>query len=252
MSKVAVVTGSTRGIGAAIARRIAADGLKVVVNGRDPSAGEQYAQDLRRDGADAVFVAGDVLDFGSMTDLMEKVKVDHGPIDQLVTSGTVSEDKPSVAFFAESDPDTYVGWAHRVWASRLYAVKAALPQMIDNGGGSVVMLSTDAGRWPTPGESIPGGAAAALHMSARTMSREFNRWKVRVNVVATSIVGDSPGGERAKSVNAAKVFAKALARQAYPLTSDDVAEAVAFLASDRARSITGQILSVNGGVSVGL
>jgi 2-hydroxycyclohexanecarboxyl-CoA dehydrogenase len=251
VKQVTVITGSTRGIGAAIARRMAPE-ARLVVNGRNAETGQAFAESLCALGSDVVFRPGSVLDISEMATLMDGVREEIGPVNILVTSGAAS-DGPMAGFFREADPSCYVDWALHIWASRLYAVKAVLPQMVEAGGGSIVLLSSDAGRWPTPGESIPGGAAAALHMTARTLSREFSRWKIRINVVSTTVVTDSPGGERStRESPAAKVFAKAVARQAFPLTSDDVAEAVAFLASERARSITGQILSVNGGVSVGL
>lgn len=250
--KVAVITGSTRGIGASIAKRMAPE-TRLVVNGKDPVAGEAFAESLSTQEDQVTFRGANLLAIEEMVALMDYVRRDIGPVEILVTSGAASSTTNMTDLFHKTDPSSYIEWALHIWAARLYAVKAVLPQMIENGGGSIVMLSTDAGRWPTPAESIPGGAAAALHLSARTLAREFGRWKIRINVVSTTVVSDSPGGVRALNRSPIKkVFEKAVARQAFPLNSSDVAEAVAFLASDRARSITGQILSVNGGVSVGL
>jgi 3-oxoacyl-[acyl-carrier protein] reductase len=133
----------------------------------------------------------------------------------------------------------------------MYVTYSALPYLKAAGGGSIVYVSTDAGRFPTVGESFPCGAAAALHMMTRTISLELKRYRIRVNAVATTVMAGSPG-MLVDLGDAEKVFAKVLQKQTFGLEPIDVAQSCAFLSSGLAGSITGQILSVNGGVSTGL
>jgi 3-oxoacyl-[acyl-carrier protein] reductase len=122
--------------------------------------------------------------------------------------------------------------------------------MVERKSGKIVFLGTDGGRWPTTGESIAGGVGAALIMSTKVLAKEFARWQIRVNTISISVTRDTPGLDWVlKDSPAAKVFQKALKQQPFPVTSDDVAEAVLFFTSSESDQITGQILSVNGGLS---
>jgi 3-oxoacyl-[acyl-carrier protein] reductase len=138
--------------------------------------------------------------------------------------------------------------------ARLHAVRAALEFMVPAESGSIVLLTTDAGRTPTPGESFIGGAAAALIFMVRALGRELARHHVRINAVAITLTRDTPGYEWYAQADPENVLVKAfqkLERETpFGLNSPrDVANAVRFLASDAAAQVTGMTLSVNGGVS---
>jgi 3-oxoacyl-[acyl-carrier protein] reductase len=122
-------------------------------------------------------------------------------------------------------------------------------------GGSIVMITTDAARVPTPGESIIGAVGASVILMTKALAREFSRWKIRVNSVAMTLTSDTPSWDRifAKKDFETKVFSKALDR--FPSgrapTSDEVARTAVFLLSEDSGQINGQTVSVNGGLSFG-
>jgi 3-oxoacyl-[acyl-carrier protein] reductase len=137
-----------------------------------------------------------------------------------------------------------------MYLNRMYAAKAALEPLID-ANGRVVLVSADAGRWPTPGEVGPGTASAAVMMATKVLASELARWNVNVNTASVSVTEGTPAMEWIREESpAAPVFEEAVDRQEFPVAATDIAEAVLFLlGSAGARSITGQLLSVNGGVS---
>jgi 3-oxoacyl-[acyl-carrier protein] reductase len=205
---------------------------------------------LGAEGDKCVIVVGDVGTAEGAGDVITEAVLRLGGLDALVVSGA-STSSPPPDFFENSDPSSFADWARVHWLSKMYCTHHALPHLRQSNDASIVYLSTDGGRFPTVGESFACGAAAALHMMTRTLALEFKRHKVRVNTVATTAMLGTPGLD-VDLGGAKKVFEKALRRQALPLEPIDVAEAVAYLSSRAARSITGQILSVNGGTSTGL
>ena len=116
------------------------------------------------------------------------------------------------------------------------------------------MLTTDAARHPTPGESIVGAAGAAVMLLTKALAREFSRWDVRVNAVAMTITSDTPSWDRifASESFQSRLFTKAVERfpRGRPPSAGEVADVVVFLAAD-AGQVTGQTTSVNGGLSFG-
>ena len=133
--------------------------------------------------------------------------------------------------------------------SRLYCVRAILDHMIERKSGKMVLIGTDAGRWPTPGEALPGGAGAALVLSTKVLASEFARWNIRINTISTTVTRDTPSLDNVLSHGgAAKIFQKAMEKQPFPLMAIDIAETALFLASEASDRITGQTISVNGGL----
>ncbi|MCX6000456.1 MAG: SDR family oxidoreductase [Chloroflexi bacterium] len=137
--------------------------------------------------------------------------------------------------------------------TRLYCMKAAIDQMVGRGGGKIILVTTDAGRTPTPGESLIGGAAAAVVFMTRAVAQEVVRSQIRINTICTTVTRDTPGWDKAmsdESTHLFKLFNKAEARIPLGINKpDDIAQLALYLASDDSNQITGQVFSVNGGLS---
>lgn len=245
---VAIVTGSTSGVGKAIALELADRGADVVVNGLTQEKGRRLVDEIEDGGQRARFVRADITDYGEMERLVETAVDELGGLDILVGSGGATGKDVMPDFFRDQDPSDHPEFVETHYLGRIYPIKAALEPMIETGGGRIVNISSDAGRVPTPGESGVGGPFAAVMMATRALAQELARWDIRVNTVSVSVVADTPGLDRDLAESEmSHVFEKALELQDFPVSSEDIAEAAAFLAGER--PITGQILSVNGGVS---
>jgi len=133
-------------------------------------------------------------------------------------------------------------------------VHAAWPVLREN-GGSVVLLTTDAGRYATPGESVLGAVGASIILMTKALAKEFSRDKIRVNSIALALTSDTPTWERAFAEEGfwRNLGTKVVERFPFgrPPAADEVAAVAVFLASDAAAQVTGQTISVNGGLSFG-
>jgi NAD(P)-dependent dehydrogenase (short-subunit alcohol dehydrogenase family) len=118
-------------------------------------------------------------------------------------------------------------------------------------GAAIINIASDAGKVPTPGESVIGGAMAAITMFSRTLAMEAKRRHIRVNAITPSLVNNTLTFKRVTEDGfSAKLFAKAIKAAHLGVTEpEDVAALIAFLASDDAKRITGQVISINGGIS---
>jgi len=134
----------------------------------------------------------------------------------------------------------------------VHVSRCALPHMMAAGGGVIINVASDAGRVPTPGACLNGAAMAAIIMFSRTLAVEAKRSGVRVHALTPSIVSDTRTFDRVMEPGfSAKLFAKAISRASLGVVGpDDVAPAAVFLASPAAAKMTGQVISVNGGISV--
>jgi len=246
--KVSIVTGAGRGIGRGIAEKLASEGAIVVVTDVDEQSAVTTAKELggAQHNSSAIGLRVDVTDRESVAAMVETVKQRFGRIDVLVNNAGWDKVGP----FVDSDE---ADW-DRVIAINLYGVfntcKAVLPVMAEQGHGHVVNLGSDAGRVGSSGEAVYSAAKGGVIAFTKAVAREMARSKVNVNVVCpgptdtplfASIGGDNP------KLRDALIKAIPFRRLADP---SDLANAVAFFASDEASYITGQTVSVSGGLTM--
>jgi NAD(P)-dependent dehydrogenase (short-subunit alcohol dehydrogenase family) len=171
---VALVTGSTGGIGEAIARELAENGATTVINGRSRDRAEALVDSLEANDGTADYALADINDYDQVAGMVEDIVEEHGGLDLLAVSGAASSG-PVPRFFRETPPEDLEAFCTSMYLNRMYAVKAALEPLID-ANGRVVLVSADAGRWPTPGEVGPGTASAAVMMATKVLASEHARW----------------------------------------------------------------------------
>lgn len=252
MSRTFLVTGGTSGIGLAAALRFAQEpGARVAINGRDPDRGEAARRTLagQAPGTDIVFLRADVSRPAEVRALIERAaEVFGGRIDVLVNAAG-GDHAPTL--FGETDLDE-IEAVIRTWlVATIQCCHCALPHIPS--GGAIINVASDAAKVPTPGESVIGAAMAGIAMFSRTLAMEAKRGGVRVNVVTPSLVTDTLTHARITAGGfSAKLFEKAARAAHLGLPGpNDVAATIAFLAGPDASRMTGQVVSVNGGISAG-
>lgn len=249
--KVALVTGSSKGIGRAIAVRFAENGASVVVNARSPGPALEVVERVRALGREAHFEPADLYDYQDVKRMVDNAVQRFGHIDILVANGAAAGPPPQP--FHEIDPKAYGDCVSSHLFTRLHVVRAALDHMMARQSGKIIMVTTDAGRTPTRGESLIGGAAAAVVLMTKVLAQELARWKIRVNTICTTVTRDTPGYDTATSqqdTHLANLFKKAEERMPFGMNKpDDIAQLALFLASEDSNQITGQIFSISGGLS---
>lgn len=244
----ALIVGGTAGIGLASARRLLAGGAEqVVVAGRTAARGEAALAELAPLGR-ARYIACDGADPASCADLVAQAKAEMGGIDVLLSCGGGD---PMPRLLHTIPLDEVMGDISGTLAPVILPARAVLPVMQDAGAGSVICVASDAGKLATPGEVAIGAAMAGIAMFCRAMAIEAKRNGVRVNCVTPSIVRGTPLYDKLMADGfAGKLFAKAEAMaQLGVATAEDVAATVAFLAGPGSARVTGQVISVNGGIS---
>jgi 2-hydroxycyclohexanecarboxyl-CoA dehydrogenase len=238
--KVAIVTGAGQGIGRAIAEKVGTEGATVVVTDVDAASAETTAATL----PGAVAIRADVTDRHGVQAMVDRVMQRFGRIDVLINNAGWDKASP----FVDSDP---ADW-DRAIAVNLYGVlhtcKAVLPIMAGQGRGVVVNLSSDAGRVGSSGEAVYSAAKGGVIAFTKSLAREMARHQVRVNCVCpgptdTALFAAFAGPKLREALTRAIPFRR-LGQPA------DVANVVAFLASDEAAFVTGQTISVSGGLTM--
>ncbi|OGA63619.1 MAG: hypothetical protein A3G81_28970 [Betaproteobacteria bacterium RIFCSPLOWO2_12_FULL_65_14] len=253
--RIALVTGATAYIGRAVAAELARRGAQVVVNGRDRAAGEAVVAEIAANGCSAEFEQADLADAGAVRAMVGRVAERHGRLDILVASGAgASADSPSFRLFMEMGGADFENTIRAHWLTRAFAIQAAAAVMGRHRHGKIVAIGTDAGRVATVGESFIGGATGGMMQMCRVLARELGRDGIRVNAVAMSYVWDAkprwgPGSPALEGGHGKGMIENLRKRMLFPVHCQDIANAAAFFAGPESDAITGQTLSVNGGLS---
>ncbi len=241
--KTAVVTGAASGIGRATAETLAAVGAFVLLGDIDEQKGREAADALREQGHGAEFVRLDVTDLESIAAFKQRAYELRGHVDVVANVAGWGKIQP----FMENTPEF---WRKVVDLNLLGPVAvshAFLDKMIERGSGKIVVVASDAGRVGSMGETVYSGAKGGAIAFTKSLAREVARYNINVNAVCPGPT-DTPL-LRAVPEKHQEAFVKAtpMRRLAKP---SEIADAVLFFASDRARFVTGQVLSVSGGLTL--
>ena len=239
--KIAIVTGAGQGIGRAIATKLAAEGAAVVVTDLNENTAKETASGLANA---SVGLRLDVTDRESVDAIVGQVRDQFGRIDVLVNNAGWDKAEP----FVDSEVATW----DRIIAINLYGqmhtCHAVLPIMAEQGGGRVVNIGSDSGRVGSSGEAVYSAAKGGVIAFTKTIAREMARTGVTANCVSPGPTDTelfaSIGGEKLREALKKAIPLKRLGQP------EDLANAVAFLASDEAAFITGQTVSVSGGLTM--
>ena len=240
--RVVLVTGSSRGIGAEVAVRAAAEGATVAVHYRtDAAAARGIVEKVRATGAEGDCFDADVADGRQATRLVERVIERFGRIDGLVNNAGLTQVGP----FLDIEPAEWDAVIATDLTGAFHTCRAVLPSMVERGSGSIVNIASRLGQIGVAETAAYSAAKAGLIGLTRSLAREFGPKGIRVNAIApgvtitdmTTDLVDSEEGRRRLRDSALGRFGRA----------DEVAEAVIFLLSDRASLFLGQTLNPNAG-----
>jgi 3-oxoacyl-[acyl-carrier protein] reductase len=242
--QVALVTGSSRGIGAAIAKMYAQHGAKVAVHGRDSAALSSIRGQIESAGGRAMQVAGDVTSFADVEAARLRIEDEFGPVDILVANAGGSFTLPGPL-----EDTSEEGWRASIdgnLTATFLTIKCFLPGMKARRRGSIITISSAAGRRPHPRSPIPYSVAkAGIELPSQDVAAQAGPYGIRVNCIAPETILTERNLERIPKDQLASLA------DAHPLkrlgTPDDVAQAAMFLASGEAGWITGVVLDVAGG-----
>jgi 3-oxoacyl-[acyl-carrier protein] reductase len=237
--KVVIVTGSAQGIGRATAQRLHEEGVQVALADRNAVGVKKAAEEIRGQGGRAHAVEVDVVSRDSWTGAIAKIVEAFGHIDGLVNNAGVTRDS-SLLKMTDEQWHTAVDVTLR---GSWLGCQLVIPKMIETGGGAIVNLSSEA-RWGAFGQSNYSSAKAGLVGLTRTVSFEHSRHKIRCNAVAPGVTTTPMVEAVPENIRKNWLPLIPMRREANP---SEIASAIAFLLSDDASYVTGQILGVNGG-----
>lgn len=248
-NKVVVVTGGGGGIGGATCRRFASEGAKVAVFDLNQAAAEQVAAQIRAAGGTAQALRCDITDRASVDQAVAATQEALGPVDVLVNNAGWDVFKP----FVKTVPAEWERLIAINLTGALHMLHAVLPSMAERRSGRIVNVASDAARGGSSGEAVYSACKGGLVALSKTLAREHARQGITVNVVCP---GPTDTALLAGVAEGARDPAKLLEafRSAIPLgrlgQPDDLAGAIAFFASDDAGFVTGQVVSVSGGLTM--
>jgi 2-hydroxycyclohexanecarboxyl-CoA dehydrogenase len=249
-NRVALVTGAAQGIGKGIAASLVEAGFRVAVADLNLEVAEQAVKDLTAEGGEAIAVPIDVTDSAAVAAAIATIEQELGPIEVVVNNAGWDDFMP----FVRTTEDFWDKILDINFKGALRVIHAVTPGMAERGFGRIINIGSDAGRVGSSLEAVYSGAKGGIIAFSKTLARELATKGVTVNTVCPGPT-DTPAlrsftaasGEDAEKVLAGMTRAVPMRRLGTP---EDVGPAVAFLASDGAGFITGQTLSVSGGLTM--
>jgi len=240
VQRVALVTGGCGGIGSAICQRLAADGFRVATNYRDEAKALKWQQEMKKQGADVAIYEADVAEFEQCQQMISAVEKDFGRIDVIVNNAGITRDTTMRKMEKSQWDDVICTNLHSVFN----VVRPALNGMIEQGYGRIINVASINGQKGQIGQTNYSAAKAGMHGFTKALAQEVAAKGITVNTIspgyiATEMVMAVPEAIRDKII--AQIPVGRLGRP------QEIAAAIAYLASDEASFITGSDLSINGG-----
>ncbi len=247
--RVAIVTGGGGGIGGATARRLGEEGAKVAVLDRNGTTASETAAAIAAKGGTARAYASDITDHAGVRAAVAKIEAELGPIDILINNAGFDVFKP----FVDTTPED---WQKLIAVNLVGALNmhhAVLPGMVERRQGRIVNVASDAARVGSSGEAVYAACKAGLLGFSKTLAREHSRHGITINVVCPGPTDTALFQEFRKGAKNPEKLDEAF-RRSVPMgrigKPDDLPGAICFFASDDAAYITGQVLSVSGGLTM--
>ena len=247
--RVVIVTGGGGGIGGATCRRFAAEGAKVAVFDMNLAGAQKVADEIKAAGGTAAAFACDITNRAQVDAAVAAAQAQLGPIDVLVNNAGWDIFKP----FTKTVPAEWDKLIAINLTGALHMHHAVLPGMVSRGGGRIVNIASDAARGGSSGEAVYAACKGGLMALSKTLAREHARHNITVNVVCPGptdtalLAGFAEGAANPEKLMDAFKKAIPLGRLGQP---DDLAGAIVFFGSDDAAFITGQVISVSGGLTM--
>ncbi len=241
---VAIVTGASRGIGRACALKLASDGYKVVINYSHNEAKAQEVLDtIKANGGDGMIYKADVSNQEEVNQMVRAVYKEYGSIDVLVNNAGVVRDQ-FLLMLTKKNLDECFDLNVKGY---LYCAQACALKMFKNKKGVIINMSSVSGKYALPGQSVYGATKGAVNQLTAVLAKELAGYGIRVNAVA-------PGFIETEMLDAIPEEKKEEYLKVIPQhklgTTEDIANLVSFLASDNSKYITGQVITIDGGLSL--
>ena len=246
--KTAVVTGGAKGIGRAIALRLAKEGANIGILDILKNEADKTAEAIKKQGVEGKAIECDVTQYAKVKEAVAQIHQEFGSIDILINNAGIDDARA----FVDTDEalwDRILGVNFR---SFLIASHVCVPYMIEQNSGNIVSMGSDAGRIGAANEVIYCATKAAIMAASKALAREVIRYNIRVNCVSpgpvhTDLWDQLHPGEKGQKVTEAVKRIIPMRRLGTP---EDVADVVAFFVSDDSRYLTGQVLSIDGGLTM--
>ncbi|WP_326518995.1 2-hydroxycyclohexanecarboxyl-CoA dehydrogenase [Acinetobacter sp. CAAS 2-6] len=247
--KVIIVTGGAGGIGSATCKRLAQEGAKVAVFDMNMAAAEALVAEIQNAQGQALAVQCDITNREMVDQAVAKTQAELGPVDGLVNNAGWDVFKP----FLKTNANEWDRLIQINLVGMLNMHHAVLPGMVERNAGRIVNIASDAARVGSSGEAVYAACKGGLLSFSKTLAREHSRHNININVICPGptdtalLAGVTEGASNPEKLREAFIRAIPLGRLGQP---EDLASSIAFFLSDDASFITGQVLSVSGGLTM--